>query len=540
LQPVPFMNKRNKVFTFFAAIIVVAVCGVIVVAVDASFNVFGFVQKYRINQELQAFEKRIANTLDRIPDFEKVDKEAYIKEVRRVAQMKSFKQIGQWMSFRTPEPNINGKYIRTNDFGLLSARYPLAQMGLKALENKKNGIKNVVLIGGSSAAGQGATNNDTTIVSYLNQMLGDKGYEVFSLAMYGYTSYLELAMYASIGIYLEPDIVVVMNGYNDAFRYTFGKNYSYENLSRGIWTEVKDGLDPVFVLTNYYKNLEAICLLSQTAGTRVFLSVQPIAGLENDTYMGVDSIRNTWKVWPELVEVAKAVGNRNNAEYLDLIRVFKGEKGSQLNFYDNLHFTSTGQEKVARAISNAVLSPRRSKTSDQVGTAFEERFEIVNQILKKDYSQLYETADNMGFKTLLKAEAPDIPLVVFSEKQPAPRAESLVIDGEKVVAFRSPEKKYYFKGALGKLKPGKYLVKVRLAYSNKKKDSLEIMVGDWVKGKVFMGERLAASPNGGKPSLQSLQYRFRLEEPRDGLELRISNLGGTEIYLNSYSLEFSG
>lgn len=90
------------------------------------------------------------------------------------------------------------------------------------------------------------------------------------------------------------------------------------------------------------------------------------------------------------------------------------------------------------------------------------------------------------------------------------------------------------------MKPGKYLLKIKLAYRNTKKDAMEIMIGDWKRGKVAFGEKLAASPSEGEPVLQSLVYRFELEKPMEDLEIRITNLGGTEIYLNSYSLAFSG
>jgi hypothetical protein len=132
------MNAKRKIlFTLVSVIMVVTVCAAFVVVIDTSFNVFGFIKKYKTNKELDAYTSRAAKSLERIPDFKGVDKEAYLKENRDVAVMKSFKSFDEWLSFRTLKPTIGGKYIRTNDFGLRSASYSLAEMGLKAVENKK-------------------------------------------------------------------------------------------------------------------------------------------------------------------------------------------------------------------------------------------------------------------------------------------------------------------------------------------------------------------------------------------------------------------
>ena len=79
----------------------------------------------------------------------------------------------------------------------------------------------IILLGGSVAFGYGVTNDEQTISSLLGGMLQSDGYEIFNLAQGGFTSFMDLFSLTTIGLYLEPDIVIVMEGYADTYHLAY-------------------------------------------------------------------------------------------------------------------------------------------------------------------------------------------------------------------------------------------------------------------------------------------------------------------------------
>jgi hypothetical protein len=88
------------------------------------------------------------------------------------------------------------------------------------LHGKHDGEKLVLLTGGSAAAGNGATGNDTTIAARLQHHLsagsGGTRYRVINLAMGSWSSYQQFIGLSLFGLPLNPDWIVVMDGANDA------------------------------------------------------------------------------------------------------------------------------------------------------------------------------------------------------------------------------------------------------------------------------------------------------------------------------------
>ena len=60
-----------------------------------------------------------------------------------------------------------------------------------------------------------------TISSFLDNMLKEDGYEVFNLAQGGYTSFMDLFSLSTMGLYLEPNIIIVMEGYADTLQLAY-------------------------------------------------------------------------------------------------------------------------------------------------------------------------------------------------------------------------------------------------------------------------------------------------------------------------------
>src|SRR3990167_6911934 len=77
----------------------------------------------------------------------------------------------------------------------------------------------IIILGGSTAFGKGASSNDVTIASYLGKILNEKikgkSFEVYNMAINGYISAQELITFQLHGIDFKPDLVIDINGYND-------------------------------------------------------------------------------------------------------------------------------------------------------------------------------------------------------------------------------------------------------------------------------------------------------------------------------------
>jgi lysophospholipase L1-like esterase len=85
--------------------------------------------------------------------------------------------------------------------------------------DKPRGLTRIVLLGGSSAAGATATGNDKTIAARLEALLngpGEARFQVLNFGMGGNYTYGELTRLITEVAYLEPDVVIMFDGFNDA------------------------------------------------------------------------------------------------------------------------------------------------------------------------------------------------------------------------------------------------------------------------------------------------------------------------------------
>jgi hypothetical protein len=84
---------------------------------------------------------------------------------------------------------------------------------------KPPGLVRIVMLGGSSLAGATATGNDKTIPARLEALLNHADgarYQVLNFGMGSNYSYGELTRLITEVAYLAPDVVVMLDGYNDA------------------------------------------------------------------------------------------------------------------------------------------------------------------------------------------------------------------------------------------------------------------------------------------------------------------------------------
>lgn len=111
------------------------------------------------------------------------------------------------------EPNYHSADLNTNSYGFRGKEF-----------NKipSSDTYRIVVLGGSAVYGLGASNDDTTIPTYLEKMLNDAGitkkkFEVINAGQGWYNSSQELIQLITRILDLKPNLLIVFDGYNDFY-----------------------------------------------------------------------------------------------------------------------------------------------------------------------------------------------------------------------------------------------------------------------------------------------------------------------------------
>jgi lysophospholipase L1-like esterase len=192
----------------------------------------------------------------------------------------------------------------------------------------------VILTGGSTAWGVGATSNDTTVAgrlqSILNENVSEFHYTVLNLAMGGWTSVQQLIALALFGRNLQPDWIVGMDGLNDAAvacAHSQGAGYPlyYGLMEAYIKAYVFGQLKPVF-----YRGWLENELIKRSVAYRKLSGQTPIivdVMLDTrDPSTGRSVIRQT--TWAD-VEQALELYVQTESEMIDLFPRAKAILGTQ-------------------------------------------------------------------------------------------------------------------------------------------------------------------------------------------------------------------
>ena len=224
----------------------------------------------------------------------------------------------------------------------------------------------------------------------MNETLGKDKYEVFNLAQGGFTSFMDLFSLSTIGLYLEPDIIIIMEGYADVYHLVYDSKGG--ELAWGLFSKSEEKMDPEFAFNFHYQNLDAILRLGTHMNRQVVLALQPLSGFENNSTIENEKIKKIWPLYPRIREMMRLVAEKNNAEFLDLSVIFKGEKNSSINFFDKAHLTVTGQKKVAMTFAETIKNVSAEK-SQHLGVLRLSR-EAIQNILAQDFSGEYTTIED--------------------------------------------------------------------------------------------------------------------------------------------------
>lgn len=285
------------------------------------------------------------------------------------------------------KPNIRGAYVNTNDLGYRGVT-DHEQMLQEARVLKSSGFKIVVFTGGSAAFGAFSDNDHTTITAYLNRFLTQVGrrIKVYNFAMGGYTSDDELAsliMYASD---TNPDLLVVMDGYNDAFRGSKGSAvlgvgvpYIYTTirevypapfqssfLDRKYQVGSSEALEAI--RERYERNMKRMKSFMNGIGGEILFATQPVRGYNSNTlkcqqdsedFQYRDGMQDRgyieiiFRQYPALIQTAKEVAGDQG--YVPLSDAFSNFPDACAFFVDRMHMSSAGQEVVARQLLPHIL-----------------------------------------------------------------------------------------------------------------------------------------------------------------------------------------
>ena len=335
-------------------------------------------------------QEELMEKILRDPHFNNVGIDEYISEVEKIITMEKKRSLGEWVSFKSFTPNVVGQYITTNDYGMRS-QWSLKEMVERASKNRDKGIRNIVILGGSVAFGYGAVSDDQTISGVLNQTLKEDRYEVFNLAQGGFTSFMDLFSLSTIGLYLEPDIIIVMEGDADTHHLVYESKGG--ELAWGLFSGSEKKFDPEFALGFHYQNLGALLRLGTHQNRRVILALQPLSGFENNSTIDKDEkIKIMWDFYPRIREIMRLVAKENGAKFIDLSLIFKDETNASVNFFDKSHLTVTGQRKVAQVFAKTIRNLRDE--GPEAVDFFRLREKTIRNILEQDFSEKYKTVED--------------------------------------------------------------------------------------------------------------------------------------------------
>jgi len=273
-------------------------------------------------------------------------------------------------------PGIRGHYVNTNDLGYRGVTHH-EQIIEDARALKSAGFRIVIFTGGSAAFGAYSDDDETTITAYLNLFLTKTGrrVKVYNFAMGSYTSDDELASVVMYALDTSPDLLVVMDGYNDAVRGSLesyakgvGIPYAYDTIRKAYQVPFQSTfLDKKYevgsaeafeaIRKRYERNLKRMKTLMESNGGRVLFTTQPLKHYNNNTLNCQqnkgDFLDFVILQYPKLTQTGQEAGG--NDGYLDLSNAFSGFTDACPFFVDRIHMSSAGQQVIARQLLPLIL-----------------------------------------------------------------------------------------------------------------------------------------------------------------------------------------
>ena len=214
--------------------------------------------------------------------------------------------------------------------------------GQEFSEIKPSDTYRIIMVGGSTMFGAGATADNTTIPGYLQQFLDeiDFGFnlEVINAGIQGADSNMELNLMEQKLIKFHPDLILVYDGWNDL-------------RANNIPSKLK-------------ANWELMCELGKENGFDVMIGLQPMAGFGNKVLTKQESeyarngedynknpLMESFLVYQDYAKSLQGI--KTCMKTIDLRNVFDAESGPI--YWDEAHVSDRGNSIVAKSLSTTIL-----------------------------------------------------------------------------------------------------------------------------------------------------------------------------------------
>ena len=250
-------------------------------------------------------------------------------------------------------PNQSTESITINSLGFRGAEF----FTIKPLDTYR-----IFMVGGSTMFGAGATSDETTIPTYLQQLLNEKDFgfdiEVINSGIQGADSTTELNLIERKLVRFSPDLIIIYDGWND----------------------LRANNAPIQVKENW----ETICGLGKENNFDVTITLQPIAGFGNKVltkqelkyaHNGEDYTNNPLLESSSIYQdYAKNLSEiKICTKTFDIRDVFDTETGPI--YWDQGHVSDRGNSIVAKSLYDVIL-PIVSKNKEF--SIFENEIDVKN------------------------------------------------------------------------------------------------------------------------------------------------------------------
>jgi len=306
-------------------------------------------------------------------------------------------------------PNQKTESITINSLGFRGNELPT---------EKSESEFRIFMIGGSTMFGYGATSDETTIPGFMDNLFKNNNLDtirVINAGIQGADSFDELRLIQTKILELEPDLVIIYDGWND-----LRENNTPDQISR---------------------NWNSMCRLGQENGFDTTIALQPIAGFGNKklTEQETGYVKNGVDYNNEKLSKSLDVYNEYERELdfltecslsINLRDSFDDEDGSI--YWDQGHISDKGNEIVANSIFKNIFSlvPTEISTNTEAFSVEDAYTENNNDIEKIRYilagyktplmlGSFFEFRDNFIFDDNSNAEEiiPRYLETIVSEKQ---------------------------------------------------------------------------------------------------------------------------
>lgn len=284
--------------------------------------------------------------------------------------------------------------------------------GATVAREKPAGTVRVIALGGSVAFGQGASRDEAVWTAHLARVLAaqlpGRTVEVMNAATQGYDSMQERLLLETELLDLRPDLVLVLDGWNDMNASTgvdaskplvMGTFYEVDrvltqskqwaqNVLRlsAVHRAIERGLDRAArsraleagerwrvhpdAVGRYRRNLDAMCRLARSvdaplvivAQPELFARAEPVPTAEVEVRTKVDEGGYAAHVranYPLFRDQARAAAEAGGARFVDGTTIFDGRPDAV--FVDQVHVNDRGNELIAESLAPAVMAALGSR-----------------------------------------------------------------------------------------------------------------------------------------------------------------------------------